>query len=55
MLKSENEKKLFAYSGIEKVQSHINDFPIKVAFSKDTKPSYKIEFKGFFLFLKAFE
>ncbi len=49
------KEKLFADSGIEKVQSHVHCFPIKAAFAKDTKASYKVEFKDFLLFLKTFE
>ncbi len=43
-------KLLFTESGIEKVQSHIHCFPVTVAFAKDTKQLYKVEFLDFFLF-----
>jgi len=46
---------LFGDNGIDKVQSHVHCFPIKVCFAKDTKQLYKIEFEEFFAFLKAFE
>jgi hypothetical protein len=38
---------LFGISGNEKVQSHVHCFPIKVAFTKDTKHLYQLEFADF--------
>ncbi len=46
---------LFSVSGNENVQSHVHCFPLKVAFAKDTKDLYRIEFEDFFAFLKAYE
>jgi len=46
---------LFGESSIEKVQSHVHCFPIKVAFAKDTKDLYRVEFADFFAFLKEYE
>jgi hypothetical protein len=46
---------LFGDSGIEKVQSHVHCFPIKIAFAKDTKSLYRLEYSDFFAFLKAYE
>ena len=46
---------LFGDSTIEKVQSHVHCFPIKVAFAKDTKDLYHVEFADFFAFLKQCE
>jgi hypothetical protein len=37
------------------VQSHVHCFPIKVAFAKDTKHLYQLEFADFFRFLKQYE
>ena len=44
---------LFGISGNEKVQSHIHCFPIKVAFAKDTKLLYQLEYSEFFSIFKA--
>ena len=33
---------LYGYSGIDKVQSHLHCFPVKIAFAKDTKALYHI-------------
>jgi len=46
---------LFGDSAIEKVQLHVHCFPIKVAFAKDTKDLYRVEFADFFAFLKEYE
>jgi hypothetical protein len=46
---------LFGISGNEKLQSHIHCFPIKMAFAKDTKHLYQVEFSDFFRFLKEYE
>ncbi len=43
-------KLLFSETGIEKVQSHVHCFPLKVAFAKDTNMLYKVEFEDFLLF-----
>jgi hypothetical protein len=34
-----------------KVQSHLHCFPIKIAFAKDTKELYRVEYQDFFTFL----
>ncbi len=46
---------LFGETGNDKVQSHIHCFPIKVAFAKDTKELYRVEYAEFFAFLKEYE
>jgi hypothetical protein len=46
---------LFGENGSENVQSHVNCFPVKVAFAKDTKDLYQVEYSDFFLFLKQYE
>jgi len=46
---------LFGEDKVEKVQSHVHCFPIKVAFAKDTKDLYRLEFGDFFTFLKEYE
>ena len=46
---------LFGDSRIEKVQSHVHCFPIKVAFAKDTKDLYRLEYSDLFRFLKQYE
>jgi len=46
---------LFGESSIDKVQSHLYLFPIKISFSKDTKELYRMEYQGFFEFLRAYE
>jgi hypothetical protein len=46
---------LFSEMGIEKVQSHVHCFPLKVAFAKDTKALNKTEFGDYFAFLKAYK
>jgi hypothetical protein len=46
---------LFGYTGIEKVQSRLHCFPIKIAFAKDTKSLYRFEYGDFFAFLKEYE
>jgi hypothetical protein len=38
---------LFGEDKVEKVQSHVHCFPIKVAFTKDTKDLYRIAFGAF--------
>jgi hypothetical protein len=43
---------LFGEDKVEKVQSHVHCFPIKVAFAKDTKDLYRIEFGDFFTLFK---
>ncbi len=44
---------LFSDSGIEKVQSHVHCFPIKIAFAKDTKDFYQLEYRDFIEFLRC--
>jgi hypothetical protein len=46
---------LFGENGVEKVQSHVHCFPIKVAFAKDMKELYRVEHSDFFAFLKDYE
>jgi hypothetical protein len=46
---------LFGKNGSENVQCHVNCFPVKVAFAKDTKDLYQVEYSDFFLFLKQYE
>jgi hypothetical protein len=46
---------LFGESGIEKVQSHLHCFPIKIAFAKDTKELYRTEYQSLFVFLRDYE
>ncbi len=46
---------LFGENGVEKVQSHVHCFPIKVAFAKDTKELYRVEYSDFFAFLKDYK
>jgi len=46
-------KLLFGESGIDKVQSHLYCFPIKIAFAKDTKELYRVEYQDFFAFLRG--
>jgi hypothetical protein len=43
---------LFGDTGIEKVQSRLHCFPIKIAFAKDTKSLYRFEYGDFFAFFK---
>jgi len=43
---------LFGKGNVEKVQLHVHCFPIKVAFAKDTKDLYCIEFADFFCLFK---
>jgi hypothetical protein len=35
------------------VQSHLYCFPIKIAFAKDTKELYRVEYQDFFAFLRG--
>jgi len=46
---------LFGDSSVEKVQSHVHCFPVKLAFAKDTKDLYRVEFADLFTFLKEYE
>ncbi len=45
-------KLLFGEIGAENVLSHVNCFPVKVAFAKDMKDLYRVKYSDFFLFFK---
>jgi hypothetical protein len=46
---------LFGDSGIDKVQSHLHCFPVKIAFAKDTKALYQVEYQALFALLRDYE
>jgi hypothetical protein len=44
---------LFGDAHLEKVQSHVHCFPIKIAFAKDTKDLYRVQYSDFFFIFKT--